>query len=808
MKRSRRGRFPLGRKSVMIAVVCCLGGGWALLPRFTLACNYVTDPGCGIDVAQYNFFLGIAKVLWQLDRILLNTAYQLTAVRAWVVDIAFSGAYDQMVAIIDPAIVPVATLAMMLACLAILVAPLFGVQSPFNIRQILMIALFGSATLTLLGPSLADLDAMRMNLGLQIYTIAADSNVGQLTLSGSSEGDMTRPTRIYPHVGCGVVLDRHTDDGNFDGYDDGSFITRIDEQVAAFVDADGTDIHCPGARTNALSTDLPAAFYDAQGANYAAPGGIENEDATSRAARIAAIQNGVTRLFIAILPALLAVIYFVIQLVLTLCLIALYVAFPVGMLFGMFRKDMGWLGGYFRNGALVIQASWTTSFILGLVVAALIAAANSGNAAVFAGGSICSFFFSVYLLTQSVQTFRGSLGALASVASAVTGGGSGAISAGVNALRGAGSFATGTLSGTGAAVAGVGAAGFIGATALARSGSGRYALGAALGRSVALTKVGQVAASMGLVSNEVADGMYAGSLSTRSLRNATGTMQRDGKTYREAADQRKATSVVRDATQRVSGSLQLPGAASYTGQQSGARLASAPPPRPIKQGDTVAYRWEPKQRKAVATNLGRALPPSYAQREQLSRDEAATCLRSGGYMVANKDGTYTTWNARDGAKARSATIRRLGSLGAKPATGLSAARAQGYASKQRRNLIPTRRRVSPLTPIAIPAPSPTKRTVPGSMSRITPTLAAPPSRRSGSPVRTHMPSLTPVVPPDPVPDPQPQLMPGPRLKKLPRRGFVGTPTIEPVTIPPPAPASTPAHRAGASDADDLSFLDT
>jgi hypothetical protein len=87
-------------------------------PRIARAACGVQDPGGCVDGALYSFWYGIAGMGWALDRTLLLLAYQLDTFRWWLVEVAFSSAYQALVQIIDPLILPVATLAVILGSLA------------------------------------------------------------------------------------------------------------------------------------------------------------------------------------------------------------------------------------------------------------------------------------------------------------------------------------------------------------------------------------------------------------------------------------------------------------------------------------------------------------------------------------------------------------------------------------------------------------------------------------------------------------------------------------------------------------------
>jgi hypothetical protein len=68
-----------------------------------------------------------------------------------------------------------------------------------------------------------------------------------------------------------------------------------------------------------------------------------------------------------------------VQLVFALCLIALWIGLPIGLVFVFFEQTAGGVTGLFRRMLGVLQVSWSSSVLLGIIAACLIAAAESAQ---------------------------------------------------------------------------------------------------------------------------------------------------------------------------------------------------------------------------------------------------------------------------------------------------------------------------------------------------------------------------------------------------------------------------------------------
>jgi hypothetical protein len=514
---------------LLIWALCAAAGAIALLPARAWAACGPTDLGACVDGAVYDAWVGVASVLWMFNRTLLALAFQLDALRSWLIEIAFAGVYQVLVDAVGPLLPSVAALAAVIGGLCYLLLPLIGRANLVNLRHVLVWVVIAPVLLTASGPLLVELDNGRVAFGSTLF--AAGGEVGTLPMLGAEAGDMAAVEPLYPANPCGSGTFARSVAG-----------LRPDDLAAALLYANARDIHCPEAVGLAA---VPQRFYEEAptGPQYAVTWKVAREsDPVRRTNAIAGIQQGVSRLALGILPCLTAVLDALLQLLFSLCMVALWVSLPLGLLFIFFQQTASGVGLLFRRTISVLQVSWSCSFVTGLFFLCLTAAAQLGNAAAYSGFAIGSLIINLYLLTVAKDTLRDSIRTLNEVVLMNTG-------LSVTApVEMAAAGATGAATLAAAAATGGAAIALTGAAAMAQTGNDRYAAGAMAGRIRPLYQLGEVARVMGVGDSDVLDGMYAGSRGEHSLRAMGRQMQTDarrsddqGLTLRERATERKAT---------------------------------------------------------------------------------------------------------------------------------------------------------------------------------------------------------------------------------------------------------------------------
>jgi hypothetical protein len=513
----------------------------ACLPARAWAACGVSDPGGCVDGALYSFWYGLAGLGWSLDRTLLLLAYQLDSFRWWLVEVAFSSAYQVLIQVIDPLILPFATLAVIVGCFGVLLLPIFGRVNLVNVRHALVWSLLAPLLITLSGPAIVQLEQIRSEVSTTLFSGVSAVTPG--AIFGAAATDMGQSTPLYPANPCGTGTLARTSAGGL----------RLDDLAAALLWADAEDIHCPDF--GGPSADIPDLFFDAapSGPGYARDEDISLMDAgNDRTQAVQNIQRGAVRTFLGLLPATLAVLDALVQLVFALCLIALWIGLPIGLVFVFFEQTAGGITGLFRRLLSVLQVSWSTSVLLGLVGACLIAAAQLRNAAAYTGFAIGGIILTTYMLLVAVETFKGCVRTLNDTVMSATG-----LSV-TQPFAVAGGAATSTLQAGAALATGGAATALTAAAAFQQTGSGRYAAASAAGRIRPLAQLGEVAAAMGWVRDEeVLEGLHAGGRSRQGgwrgarLQMTSDAKRRDdaGRTFRDRVEERQLERQL-DHTQR------------------------------------------------------------------------------------------------------------------------------------------------------------------------------------------------------------------------------------------------------------------
>jgi hypothetical protein len=138
------------RAGAALLLLASLAYQVAFPPRAWAACGPL-DMGACIDNAEYSFYYLVASIAWNVNRWLLLLAYQFDQLRAWLVSVAFSGAYQWLTSFVQPIYIPIATAALMLAAILFMLVPLTGESGIVNLRHVVVWAVMTPVVLTVAG---------------------------------------------------------------------------------------------------------------------------------------------------------------------------------------------------------------------------------------------------------------------------------------------------------------------------------------------------------------------------------------------------------------------------------------------------------------------------------------------------------------------------------------------------------------------------------------------------------------------------------------------------------------------------------
>ena len=494
----------------------------ALFPRPAwAACGPLTVNFC-IDNAEYSFYYLLASLAWSVNRWLLILAYQLDQLRSWLIIVAFTSAYQWVTNFVRPVYIPVATAALLLASILFMLVPLTGRSSLVSMRHVLIWAILTPLILTLAGQMIGQAEQLRSSVSAQLFTQMSSAGPG--AIFGAAGSDMPAPTPLYPSAACGATLTRSIPGMAMDSF------------AAAAVGADVGDLFCPEAR--GPSREIPDSFYTTV-FGFAYDGYVGDLDsAVESRGWVEGMQRGMIRLLQTIIPSFLAVLESLIHLVFSLSMAVLWLSIPISLIFVWFQQSAAPLVNIVPRVVSVFMVSWTSSLLMGLVSAALLSAAQLGNATAFTGLAVGGLFILGYLTIVAFGTMWKSVGTIEQTALAATGlSVTQPVAMATSVAAGAAGMVTGGAALAGQVAAGGAGMAIAGGAALAQTQDAplrtrvTYAAGAMAGRLAGVGAMGEVAAAMGWVDSDsaTARGVYAGDRSSYSWRSARIQMERDGK---------------------------------------------------------------------------------------------------------------------------------------------------------------------------------------------------------------------------------------------------------------------------------------
>jgi hypothetical protein len=493
-----------------------------LLPHPVAAACGPLDMGACIDNAEYSFYYLIASLAWNVNRWLLLLAYQFDQLRAWLITVAFTSAYQAVTDFLTPAYAPIAVAALMLAAVLFMLVPLTGRSSIISIRHVLIWVVLTPAVLTISGQLIGQAEQTRSDVSAQLF--AETSGLAPGAIFGTSGSDMPAPTPLYPANPCGTTLSRFTTVG-----------LTLDSLAAALMYADTGDIHCPDGR--GPSRDIPDGFY-AEPPSFAYDGYVGDLDsAVERRGWVEGMQRGMNRLFQGLIPSFLAVLESFIHLIFSLSMVVLWISVPLALLFVWFQQTAAPLSNLLSRAASIFLTSWIASLLMGLVSTALVAAAELGNAGTYTGLALGGLLLLGYLAFVALHSLWQSIGTIERAALSATG------LRLTEPIQAVGAAAAGTTEALvrGSSMALGGAA--IGAAAWHTSAGGTtsqrlaYTGAAVASRVSGMGDVGEVAAALGWIGADspLYQGSYVGDRSRTFWRAARLQMARDAQGFAAGA---------------------------------------------------------------------------------------------------------------------------------------------------------------------------------------------------------------------------------------------------------------------------------
>lgn len=398
------------------------------------ACSW-TDPIACADGAMYTAAYAYVASLWTIDSAILIAAWQLDSYRAYLVNTAFLGLYNSITAYISPIFLPAAIVMLMLAAILMMILPAIGVESPIKIRSALLWAIVGPMLLAIGGQAIGGAEQIRSE-------VASDFFADGLTMmptgifGATSASLMPVPTAIYPAT-CGAQSLVRPNGGTG---------LRADDVAAAIVRADALDIHCPDARGPVA--DLPDGMFVAEPTTWMYFGDVADLNTSAeRQSYIVGARHAAQATQQSIIVAVLAVMLAMIDLIFALAAVLVWLALPFAILAGYFVGSAAPVKQLAAVGWSVIQTSWTSSIVAGLLTAVVVGTSTTANPIAIVGSSILGILLALVILIIACTTIVRAAAGVNTAVTAVAGMGIGTVAQGVGTVIG-GVTAAGLLIGS------------------------------------------------------------------------------------------------------------------------------------------------------------------------------------------------------------------------------------------------------------------------------------------------------------------------------------------------------------------------
>ena len=157
------------------------------------------------------------------------------------------------------------------------------------------------------------------------------------------------------------------------------------------------------------------------GPGFAFDGTVGDLEEPQRSDFVNGIQRGATRLWMGVIPSAIAVCDTLIQLAFSLALVMLWVILPFALVVVFFQQDSGAIALLAKRAVVVLQVSWSTTFVLSFVAVGLASAGALNNAVAFVGFAIGAGLFYLFGAFVAILTVKDALSTLHDAFAIVTG---------------------------------------------------------------------------------------------------------------------------------------------------------------------------------------------------------------------------------------------------------------------------------------------------------------------------------------------------------------------------------------------------
>jgi hypothetical protein len=395
------------RPSGWLVVAALLALGGAMWPQVSYAagCSALEPQPCW-DQMVYDGWISVMEVGWWLNKVLiLLPARWLEGLRAFLMEDVFGAIFDVTLLGIQT---PFWTIAAIALCVFAACSFLIGLVQTQWVRPR---AVFGYSLLAMLlfsigSPAIAATENVRMTVAQGFSQIAqqgvADAS-GAINFYVDDTEDLGPVRSIYDgDADCAGASTKRTVPGIY-----------LNDYVALYLRANATDIHCSTA-------SLPVQFKE----HYANEDQIHQKEEEDRKTAIALAQDGAMRMLLAVPMGMGVLLEQIVHLIFTVCVGTIWFGLLISLLFALFTATEGMFKTQINAGVQVFKTSWIASLWMGIALAIVKQAADTGSGAALYGATVVATMMISWQMLAAGKLLGSTL---FTVADGVTGGGASAL---------------------------------------------------------------------------------------------------------------------------------------------------------------------------------------------------------------------------------------------------------------------------------------------------------------------------------------------------------------------------------------------
>lgn len=390
---------------LMFAALLALAGAMWPQVSYAAGCSALEPQPCW-DQMVYDGWLSVMKVGWWLNKVLiLLPARWLEGLRAFLMEDVFGSIFDVTMIGIQA---PFWTIAAIALCVFAACSFLIGLV---QVQWVRPRAVFGYSLLAMLlfsigSPAIAATENVRM---------AVAQGFSQVAQQGVEDAGGAINFYIDDTEDLGPVRSIYDGDADCSGASTKRSVPGIylNDYVALYLRANATDIHCS-------TLSLPVQFKE----HYANEDQIHQKEEEDRKTAIALAQDGAMRMLLAVPMGSGVLLEQGVHLIFTVCVGTIWFGLLISLLFALFTSTEGMFKTQIHAGVQVFKTSWIASLWMGIALAIVKQAANTGNGAALYGATIVA---TLMISWQVAGAFKLLGSTMFTVADGVTGGGASAI---------------------------------------------------------------------------------------------------------------------------------------------------------------------------------------------------------------------------------------------------------------------------------------------------------------------------------------------------------------------------------------------